>query len=184
MGTTLIDPKLSKNLQPLTNTFDETDQESAESIKALIEGGITEIMRRIPHRYPFLLIDRVIKVEPGVRILAYKNVTINEPFFQGHFPGKPLMPGVLIVEAIAQTGSVLLSTLPQYKDKLIVFAGINDCRFKRPVIPGDQIILEGTITKLRDSFGKAIGKATVDDEIVCTCELMFSFIPGIENPHL
>lgn len=179
MGTTLIDKTYTDDVK-----HPESSPSEAESVKLLIEGGVTEIMRRIPHRYPFLLIDKVLEIETGKRILACKNVSINEPFFQGHFPGKPLMPGVLIIEAIAQSGSVLLTTLPQYRDKLIVFAGINDCRFKRQVVPGDQLILEGEITKLRDSFGKASGKATVDGEVVCTCELMFSFIKGIDNPNL
>lgn len=147
----------------------------------LVHLDIPAIMERIPHRYPFLLVDRIIAIDPQKWIKGYKNVSFNEPFFQGHFPGKPLMPGVLILEAIAQVGAVLISSIPQAQNKIIVFAGIDKCRFKRQVSPGDRLDMYGEITRLRESIGKAACRATVDGELVAECEIMFSFIPDNRN---
>ncbi len=123
-----------------------------------------DIMQIIPHRYPFLLIDRVVELEPGKRAVAIKQVTANEPQFTGHFPGRPIMPGVLMVEALAQTAAVAVQTLPQYRGKLGLFAGIDDCRFKRMVLPGDTLRLEVTVEKLRGMFGRVRAMASVDGE--------------------
>jgi 3-hydroxyacyl-[acyl-carrier-protein] dehydratase len=124
-----------------------------------------DIMRILPHRYPFLLIDRVVELEPGVRAVALKAVTANEPQFTGHFPERPIMPGVLMVEALAQTSGIAVVTLPDYRGKLGLFAGIDECRFKRMVVPGDTLRLEATVEKLRGVFGRLRAVATVEGEV-------------------
>jgi 3-hydroxyacyl-[acyl-carrier-protein] dehydratase len=123
-----------------------------------------DIMRILPHRYPFLLIDRVVELEPGQRAVAIKQVTANEPHFTGHFPGRPIMPGVLMVEALAQTAGVAVLALDEHRGKLGLFAGIDDCRFKRMVLPGDTLRLEVIVEKLRGMFGRVRATATVDGE--------------------
>jgi beta-hydroxyacyl-ACP dehydratase FabZ len=129
---------------------------------------ILEIQSLIPHRYPFLLIDRIVEIEPLKRIVAIKNVTMNEPFFQGHFPGAPVMPGVLIIEAMAQAGAVLLfREVPDREHKLMYFAAIEEARFRKPVTPGDQLRLEIEVIKYRSGYGKLRGKAYVDGVVVC-----------------
>ena len=129
---------------------------------------ILEIQSLLPHRYPFLLIDRVIELEPLKRIVALKNVTMNEPFFQGHFPGAPVMPGVLIIEAMAQAGAVLLfREVPDRENKLMYFAAIEEARFRKPVTPGDQLRLEVSVLKYRKGYGKLEAKAYVDGNVVC-----------------
>lgn len=133
-----------------------------------------EIMEILPHRYPFLMLDRILELEPGVRALGEKLVTINEPFFQGHFPNMPIMPGVLIVEALAQTGAVAALSQPENKGKLAFFAGIDTVRFRRPVRPGDTLRMEVTLDKIRRGIGKGKGRATVDGQLVCEGELMFA----------
>ncbi len=135
---------------------------------------IKKIMRLLPHRYPFLLIDRVLEVVPGQKAVALKNVTINEPFFQGHFPDEPIMPGVLQVEALAQVGAIAVLTMPQYQDRLLVFAGLDRFRFKGVVRPGDQLIVEMEVTSLRSNAGKGKGIIKVADKIVTSGELMFA----------
>src|SRR6187401_1900440 len=124
-----------------------------------------EIMRILPHRYPFLLIDRVVELEPGKRAVAIKQVTANEPQFTGHFPGRPIMPGVLMVEALAQTAGVAVLTLDEYRGKIGLFAGIDECRFRRLVVPGHTLRLEVTVEKLRGMFGRARAVASVDGEV-------------------
>ncbi len=129
---------------------------------------IIEIQSLIPHRYPFLLIDRIVELDPLKRIVAIKNVTMNEPFFQGHFPGVPVMPGVLIIEAMAQAGAVLLfREVPDRENKLMYFAGIEEARFRKPVTPGDQLRLEINVLRYRSGYGKLEGKAYVDGNLVC-----------------
>jgi 3-hydroxyacyl-[acyl-carrier-protein] dehydratase len=128
---------------------------------------INQIQGILPHRYPFLLLDRVIEVVPKQRIVAIKNVTINEPFFQGHFPGYPLMPGVLMVEAMAQAGGVLLLTeVPDRADKLIVFTGIEKARFRKPVTPGDQLRIAVEVLAFRRNVARIEGKIYVGDKLV------------------
>ncbi len=138
---------------------------------------INQIMAIIPHRFPFLLIDRITALEPGVSATGEKNVTINEHFFQGHFPGYPVMPGVLIVEALAQTGCVAALSLDEHKGKLGMFAGIDGLRFRKPVVPGDTLRLEVTLEKFRRSIGKARVSASVGEKIVCDGELVFALVP-------
>ena len=138
---------------------------------------IVEIMRILPHRYPFLLIDRVVEMTRKERIVALKNVTANEPYFQGHFPGFPIMPGVLMVEAIAQAGGALLLTeIPDRDGKLMVFTGIERAKFRKPVVPGDQLRIEVTVLNWRQTAVKMEGHAYVGDKLACeavvTCQLV------------
>jgi len=143
---------------------------------------IQEIMDFLPHRYPFLLIDRVLEFEPQKRIVAIKNVTMNEPFFQGHFPGHPLMPGVLIVEAMAQAGAVLLlSELEDRHAKLAVFTGIDGAKFRRSVTPGDQIRIEVGVVSFRPRAGKMEGKAYVDGKLACEATLTCMVVPRAQE---
>ncbi|MDF2545679.1 MAG: 3-hydroxyacyl-[acyl-carrier-protein] dehydratase FabZ [Anaerosolibacter sp.] len=135
-----------------------------------------EIQKIIPHRYPFLLVDRIEEVEAGKRAVGIKNVTINEPFFQGHFPGNPIMPGVLIVEAMAQVGAVAMMSLEENKGKLGVFAGIDELRFKRQVVPGDTLRMEVEMIALKRNIGKAQAVAYVGEEIACKGILTFALV--------
>ncbi len=151
---------------------------------------ITEIQGFLPHRYPFLLIDRIVEFEPGTRLVAIKNVTINEPFFQGHFPGYPLMPGVLIVEAMAQAGGmIMMHALPDRDKKLVVFTGIEAAKFRRPVTPGDQLRIEVEVLSMRTRLGRINGKAFVDGKLCCEATLACSVVPRMrekatENPEI
>ncbi len=135
---------------------------------------INGIMQVIPHRYPFLLVDRILELDPGKKAVGVKNVSGNEPFFQGHFPGFPVMPGVLIIEALAQVGAVAVLSLPEMKNKLALFAGIDGARFRKQVFPGDQIRLEVEITKFRGPIGKGKAEATVDGQVAAEAELLFA----------
>ncbi|MCH9714537.1 MAG: 3-hydroxyacyl-ACP dehydratase FabZ [Cyanobacteria bacterium] len=136
-----------------------------------------QIAGLLPHRYPFALVDRVIEHEPGKRAVAIKNVTMNEPQFQGHFPGRPLMPGVLIVEAMAQVGGLIVTQMPDLPKGLFVFAGIDGVRFRRPVVPGDQLLMTCELISLkRRRFGKVQASATVEGQLVCSGELLFSLV--------
>ena len=132
-----------------------------------------EIQDIIPHRYPFLLVDRIIELEEGKRAVGIKNVSINDSFFQGHFPGHPIMPGVLIIEALAQVGTVAILKMPEYAGYLGLFAGLDEVKFKRQVIPGDQLRLEVELIKLRKSFGVAKGRAYVGEEMAAEGTLKF-----------
>lgn len=134
-----------------------------------------KIMDVIRHRYPFLLVDRILELEEGKRAVGLKNVTINENFFNGHFPNYPVMPGVLIVEALAQVSAVVMLTKDGNQGRLGLLAGIDKCRFKKQVTAGDQLLLEVEITRLKGPIGKGKGIATVDGELVCELELIFAF---------
>ena len=133
-----------------------------------------EIEKIIPHRYPFLLVDKILSLDPGKSVKALKNVTANEMFFMGHFPKEHVMPGVLIVESLAQAGAVALLSEEKFKGKTAYFAGIDNCRFKRKVVPGDTLILELEITKLKGLIGKGTAKATVDGELAVSLEMTFA----------
>lgn len=133
-----------------------------------------EIMEILPHRHPFLLIDTVEEMEPGVRVVAKKNVTFDEPYFAGHFPGNPVMPGVLIVEALAQTGAVAILSQPEWKGKTAYFAGIDKAKFKKKVLPGDTLILATEIIKVKGPIGVGKAVARVDGKLVCSAELTFA----------
>ena len=136
-----------------------------------------EILGLLPHRFPFALVDRVIEHVPGKKAVALKNITINEPQFQGHFPERPLMPGVLIVESMAQVGGIIVTQMPDLPKGLFVFAGINNVKFRRPVIPGDQLVITCELLSIkRQRFGKVKGEAHVDGNLVCSGELMFSLV--------
>lgn len=158
--------EVGPNPADLTSATPETIQYSAEQIYSLL-----------PHRYPFALVDRVIEHIPGRSAVAIKNVTLNEPQFQGHFPGRPLMPGVLIVEAMAQVGGLIVTQMPDLPKGLFVFAGIDGVRFRRPVVPGDQLRISCELLSFkRQRFGKVSAQATVDGQLVCSGELMFSLV--------
>ena len=137
--------------------------------------SISEILNLLPHRYPFLLVDKILEQEEN-KIVGVKNVTINEPFFRGHFPGHPVMPGVLILEAMAQTGGVLMFSKEENKGKIPLFAGIDKARFKKPVYPGDQLIIKVEIVKMVRGIGKAKAEVYVDDNLVAFAELLFTAV--------
>ncbi|WP_313018350.1 3-hydroxyacyl-ACP dehydratase FabZ [Macrococcoides bohemicum] len=135
-----------------------------------------EIKKIIPHRYPFLLIDKIIELEDGKKCTGIKQVSGNEPFFQGHFPDYAVMPGVLIVEALAQVGAVAMLKLEENQGKLAMFTGIDKCRFKKQVTPGDTLQLEVEMTRVKGPLGKGVAKATVNGEIACSCEISFAIL--------
>lgn len=135
-----------------------------------------EIKKIITHRYPFLLIDRIIELEDGKKCTGIKQVSGNEPFFQGHFPDYAVMPGVLIVEALAQVGAVAMLKLEENQGKLAMFTGIDKCRFKKQVTPGDTLQLEVEMTRVKGPLGKGVAKATVNGEIACSCEISFAIL--------
>lgn len=136
--------------------------------------GINEIKEILPHRAPFLLIDKVEELVPGEKCVAYKNVTYNEYFFQGHFPQEPVMPGVLIIEALAQAGAVAILTVEEFKGKIAFFGGIKEARFRGKVVPGDVLRLEVTMINRRGPIGVGKGVATVDGKVVTQCEFTFA----------
>jgi len=146
---------------------------------------IQEILGLLPHRYPFLLIDRIIEFEPTKRLVAIKNVTINEPFFQGHFPGYPIMPGVLVIEAMAQAGAIIMMAEIQDRDKkLVVFTGIERAKFRRPVTPGDQLRIEVDVLSMKTRVGRIEGKAYVEGKLACQATLTCQVVPRVREPRL
>ena len=158
-----------------------TTTEPGSAVASPLEGkttlSITEIQAILPHRYPFLLIDRVVEIERKKRIVAIKNVTANEPFFQGHFPGFPIMPGVLIVEAMAQAGGALLLTeVPDREHKLMVFTGIERAKFRKPVVPGDQLRIEVEVIVWRSTAVKMRGLAYVEGKLACEASISCALV--------
>ncbi|MFC1559708.1 acyl-ACP--UDP-N-acetylglucosamine O-acyltransferase [Candidatus Margulisiibacteriota bacterium] len=141
---------------------------------------ITSILKTLPHRYPFLLIDRVLEIEEGKRAVGLKNITFNEPYFQGHFPGLPVVPGVLMVEMMAQLGAIIALRRPEMAGKIVYFAGIDNVRFRKPVVPGDQLIIEAEASKMKGSIGKMKARAKVNNETVVEGEIMFSIGPPMQ----
>jgi UDP-N-acetylglucosamine acyltransferase len=139
------------------------------------------ILRTLPHRFPFLLVDKIIEKEEGKRAVGIKNVTVNEPFFQGHFPGKPIMPGVLILEAMAQVGAIIALSMPDNEGKYVYFAGIDSVRFRKPVVPGDQLRIEVEAIKMKGAIGKLKACAKVDGEVAAECEIMYSLTEFLGN---
>lgn len=138
---------------------------------------ITQIQTVLPHRYPFLLVDRIVEYEEGKRVVGIKNVTFNEPFFQGHFPGAPVMPGVLIIEAMAQTAGVLmLGDIPDRETKLVFFTGIDEAKFRKPVVPGDQLRMELTVLRYRPRYIRLRGEAYVDGHLVAEAIISSSLV--------
>jgi 3-hydroxyacyl-[acyl-carrier-protein] dehydratase len=157
-------------------TLAASPEVAAEPAKTTMD--IVEIMSILPHRYPFLLIDRVVEMERKQRIVAIKNVTMNEPQFQGHFPDYPIMPGVMMVEAIAQAGGALLLTeIPDRENKLMVFTGIDSAKFRRPVVPGDQVRIEVKVLNWRTNAVRMQGIATVDGKVACEATVMCALVP-------
>jgi beta-hydroxyacyl-ACP dehydratase FabZ len=142
-----------------------------------VEIGISEILKILPHRYPFLLVDRILEVEKGKRIVGIKNVTFNEEFFQGHFPGNPVMPGVLIVEAMAQVAAIgLLGIIPDHEKKLLYLSAVDRCKFRRPVVPGDQLRIEAEILNLKTRVCKCRAVATVNGQVCAEAELLSTIV--------
>ncbi|MEA5604351.1 3-hydroxyacyl-ACP dehydratase FabZ [Nostoc sp. UHCC 0252] len=166
------------------NTIDTTTSTEPQAINETtiiseIQTTFTseEIQKLLPHRYPFLLVDKIIDYVPGKKAVGVKNVTINEPHFQGHFPGRPLMPGVLIVEAMAQVGGIVLTQMSSVEGGLFVFAGIDKVRFRRQIVPGDQLVMTVELLWVKQRrFGKMQGRAEVDGQLACEGELMFSLV--------
>jgi 3-hydroxyacyl-[acyl-carrier-protein] dehydratase len=133
-----------------------------------------DIQKILPHRYPFLLVDRIIDIEVGKKAVGLKNVTINEPFFQGHFPNCPIMPGVLILEAMAQVGAVAILSMEEYKGKIALFAGIEKMKFRKQVVPGDTLIMEAELIGIKHGIGRAKVTAKVGDKIAAAGEMIFA----------
>ena len=166
---------MSTSINSSENPTEALNGQTTEAPKTTFT--IEEIQQLLPHRYPFALVDRIIDYVPGQKAVGIKNVTINEPHFQGHFPGRPIMPGVLIVEAMAQVGGVVLTQLPDLQGSLFLFAGIDKVRFRRPVVPGDQLMMTVEILTIKQRrFGKMQARAEVDGRLACEGELMFSLV--------
>ncbi len=165
------------------NSVEATSGGEEPAATPTITYSAEEVHALLPHRYPFALVDRIIEYVPGKHAIGIKNVTFNEPHFQGHFPGHPIMPGVLIVEAMAQVGGVVLTQVPGVQG-LCVFAGIDKVRFRRPVVPGDQLVMTVELLAIkRLRFGKMHGRAEVNGQLVCEGELMFSVVESATTPQ-
>jgi len=173
--STLID--VNSTDSPTPTVAPQSESGVATTPKTILT--IEEIHKLLPHRYPFSFVDRIVDYVPGVRAVGIKNVTVNEPYFQGHFPGRPIMPGVLIVEAMAQVGGVVLTQMPEAEGEggLFLFAGIDKVRFRRQVVPGDQLVMTVELLYIkRRRFGKMQARAEVDGQLATEGELMFSLV--------
>jgi 3-hydroxyacyl-[acyl-carrier-protein] dehydratase len=160
-----------------TAKVSESESSSLQPAEVKKTFNIEEIQKLLPHRYPFALVDKILDFVPGKSATGLKNVTFNEPHFQGHFPGKPIMPGVLIVEAMAQVGGVVMTQVPELEGGMFLFAGIDKVRFRRQVVPGDQLIMTVELLWVKQRrFGKMQGRAEVDGQLACEGELMFSLV--------
>jgi 3-hydroxyacyl-[acyl-carrier-protein] dehydratase len=169
----------------VTSTVEAAEPETVPASNEKTTMDIVEIMAILPHRYPFLLIDRVIEMERKTRIVAIKNVTVNEPHFAGHFPDYPIMPGVLTIEAMAQAGGALLLTeIPDRGDKLMVFTGIEGARFRRPIVPGDQLRIEVTVVNWRSRVVKLKGVCTVDGKIAADATITCQLVERMRKPKV
>lgn len=170
---------MSTLLNVNSNTSTESEHHSDPVAVNTIHSTLTleDIQKQLPHRYPFALVDRIIDYIPGKRAIGLKNVTFNEPHFQGHFPERPIMPGVLIIEAMAQVGGIVLTRMLDFEGGLFLFAGIDKVRFRRPVVPGDQLVLTVDLLCVKQRrFGKMQGRAEVDGKLVAEGELKFSLV--------
>jgi len=172
--STLIDVNSTDSPMPAAVKH-QPDVDATTTAKAILT--VEEIHKLLPHRYPFAFVDRIIEYVPGERAVGIKNVTLNEPYFQGHFPGRPIMPGVLIVEAMAQVGGVVLTQMPEAEGGLFLFAGIDKVRFRRQVVPGDQLVMTAELLYIkRRRFGKMQARAEVDGQLATEGELTFSIV--------
>jgi 3-hydroxyacyl-[acyl-carrier-protein] dehydratase len=173
--STLTNINSTDSLAPAATPHLTSNSVASTTAKTILT--VEEIQKLLPHRYPFALVDRIIEYVPGERAVGIKNVTVNEPHFQGHFPGRPIMPGVLIVEAMAQVGGVVLTQLPEVEGGLFVFAGMDKVRFRRQVIPGDQLLMTVELLCIkRRRFGKMQARAEVDGQLASEGELLFSLV--------
>jgi 3-hydroxyacyl-[acyl-carrier-protein] dehydratase len=146
----------------------------ASKVKNVPVMTVEDIRQILPHRYPFLLVDRLLELDPGKTALGLKNVTVNEQFFQGHFPAEPIMPGVLLIEAMAQLGGVMMLALPEHRGKLALIGGVNKARFRKPVVPGDTLYLHSKVLRVRGDIGRVYVHADVDGQIVAEAEILFA----------
>ena len=173
-----LNVKLLSKLRQQRQSLLDTGVKAPDVQVGIGELDTNMIQKILPHRYPFLLVDKVIELKKDKRAIGIKNVSINEAFFAGHFPGRPIMPGVLIIEAMAQTAGVLLLSKEENLGKLAYFLGMNNVKFRRPVLPGDQLILEIDVIRLKSKTGQAKGIAKVRDKVACEAELTFSLVEG------
>jgi beta-hydroxyacyl-ACP dehydratase FabZ len=148
----------------------------------MMEFDVNRVLAALPHRYPFLLVDRILELEPGVRAVGIKNVTINEEFFNGHFPGRPMMPGVLVLESMAQVGGILLMASADNRGKLAVFGGMDRVRFRKPVVPGDQLVSEVRLLKVHGEYGKVKAIGRVNGEVVAEAEYLYILLKDEPQP--
>jgi len=148
----------------------------------MMEFDVNRVLAALPHRYPFLLVDRILELEPGVRAVGIKNVTINEEFFNGHFPGRPMKPGVMVLESMAQVGGILLMASADNHGKLAVFGGMDRVRFRKPVVPGDQLVSEVRLLKVHGEYGKVKAIGRVNGEVVAEAEYLYILLKDEPQP--